>query len=247
MSESESDPEESFSEPEEEESSHTVNKSKPPYPQLGGAFDPDNADATDEDADTYEKPKIKIGEEIINVVDSDDDEEDDLDGLSEQDSDTDNTLDTTREFNNSMTQQELLSDSEDEDDEEVDDDYLKRFDRELINNHIELYHPESSVHNYDEVRTLSRVTKDKNGVVNDNNHKTLPFLTKFEKSKILGLRAKQLDEGAQPFVKVMPNIVTGYTIASLELIQKKIPFIIRRPIPNGTSEYWKVSDLEIII
>ncbi len=27
---------------------------------------------------------------------------------------------------------------------------------------------------------------------------------------------------------------------------KKIPFIIRRPLPNGNSEYWRLIDLEII-
>ena len=41
-------------------------------------------------------------------------------------------------------------------------------------------------------------------------------------------------------------MIDGYNIALLELEQKKIPFIIQRPMPNGGSEYWKVSDLEII-
>ena len=35
-------------------------------------------------------------------------------------------------------------------------------------------------------------------------------------------------------------------IAEEELKQKKIPFIIRRPLPNGASEYWKVKDLEML-
>ena len=42
------------------------------------------------------------------------------------------------------------------------------------------------------------------------------------------------------------NIIDGYNIALLELEHKKIPFIIQRPLPNGGSEYWNVSDLEII-
>jgi len=29
-------------------------------------------------------------------------------------------------------------------------------------------------------------------------------------------------------------------------MERKIPFIIRRPIPGGGSEYWKLSDLDII-
>ena len=38
----------------------------------------------------------------------------------------------------------------------------------------------------------------------------------------------------------------GSVIAELELKAKKIPFIIRRPLPNRGSEYWRVSDLELI-
>lgn len=184
MSDSEYEQEESLSEPEDEELSHMVkSKSASAYQQLGGAFDTDNVDAdvSDEDADPYEKPKIKIGEQIDNVTDSDDDDED-ADALSVQDSDNDsvNTIDLKQSNDNSTA-------SFESDDEDIDEDYLKRFDKELVNKHINLYHPESSVHNYDEVRALSRVTKDRNGIINDDNHKTLSFLTKFEKSKILGL------------------------------------------------------------
>ena len=32
----------------------------------------------------------------------------------------------------------------------------------------------------------------------------------------------------------------------MELKEKKIPFIIKRPIPGGGSEYWNVKDLELI-
>jgi hypothetical protein len=32
-----------------------------------------------------------------------------------------------------------------------------------------------------------------------------------------------------------------------ELEEKKMPFIIKRPMPNGGCEYWKLSDLEILI
>ena len=43
------------------------------------------------------------------------------------------------------------------------------------------------------------------------------------------------------------NIIDGFVIAKMELDEKKLPFIIRRPMPNGSSEYWKLSDLEIIL
>ena len=47
-------------------------------------------------------------------------------------------------------------------------------------------------------------------------------------------------------MRVPENIIDGYIIAELELKEKKIPFIIRRPIPNGSCEYWHLKDLEII-
>jgi hypothetical protein len=38
----------------------------------------------------------------------------------------------------------------------------------------------------------------------------------------------------------------SYLIAKEELHQKKLPFIIARPIPHGDTEYWKLKDLEIL-
>ena len=70
--------------------------------------------------------------------------------------------------------------------------------------------------------------------------------TATKKTRILGLRAKQLNDGADSFISVTEQMLDGYTIAKKELMEKKIPFIIRRPLPNGASEYWKISDLEIL-
>ena len=72
-------------------------------------------------------------------------------------------------------------------------------------------------------------------------------MTKYERARILGQRAKQIETGARPLVKVPENIVDSYVIAELELQQKRIPFIIRRPIPNGGCEYWNLKDLETIL
>jgi DNA-directed RNA polymerase I, II, and III subunit RPABC2 len=77
-------------------------------------------------------------------------------------------------------------------------------------------------------------------------HRTVPFLTKYERTRIIGQRAKQINSGSKPFVNVPQHIIDGYIIAELELKQKKIPFIIKRPIPGGGSEYWNVKDLELI-
>jgi DNA-directed RNA polymerase I, II, and III subunit RPABC2 len=139
------------------------------------------------------------------------------------------------------------SDDEKIDDNDDDDSKLKKFDKELREDYLVNFHPESLIQNYDEIYNLSRVVRDANGVIVDNLHKTLPMMTKYEKTRILGQRAKQINDGATPFVKVPEGVIDGYLIAIKELEEKKIPFIIRRPLPNRGSEYWLVEDLEIII
>ena len=94
---------------------------------------------------------------------------------------------------------------------------------------------------------MSKIVRNNSGTIVDPLHKTLPFITKYEKARILGERAKQLNSGAQPFVEVDDNVIDGYLIALKEFEEKKLPFIIKRPLPNGGCEYWKVSDLVILV
>ena len=48
-------------------------------------------------------------------------------------------------------------------------------------------------------------------------------------------------------VEIEPSVIDGYLIALKEFEEKKIPFIVKRPMPNGGCEYWKLSDLEILV
>ena len=84
------------------------------------------------------------------------------------------------------------------------------------------------------------------GAKADNNHRTYPFLTKFERTKIIGLRANQISKGSVPFVAVPKHITDVRDIARLELEQKRLPFIVKRPLPNGLYEYWRLSDLLLL-
>ena len=139
-----------------------------------------------------------------------------------------------------------ITDDEDDDDESDDGDEFKKLENDISRDYLLSYHPELKQINYAELLSLSKITRNKNGVIIDPLHKTFPYLTKFERAKILGQRAKQINNGSSIFVKVTPNIIDGHTIALMELNQKKIPFIIKRPLPNGVSEYWKVSDLNML-
>lgn len=135
---------------------------------------------------------------------------------------------------------------EDEDVEEYENDYLQKFDNSIRKNIIEQFHPEMIIKNNAEIETLSRVVRNSNGNIIDPFHKTLPFLTKYEKARILGERANQINEGSPIFVNVDNDLIDGYLIALKEFDERKIPFIIQRPLPNGRCEYWRLQDLEII-
>ena len=136
--------------------------------------------------------------------------------------------------------------TDDDDDEDLEEDYLQKIDKTKYNEVLETYHPELKIHNIDEIKTLSIVLRDKDNNIIDPLHKTIPFITSYEKARIIGERTKQLNQGAKPFTEVEPDVIDGYLIALKEYKEKKIPFIIQRPLPNGTSEYWKFSDLEDI-
>jgi DNA-directed RNA polymerase I, II, and III subunit RPABC2 len=77
----------------------------------------------------------------------------------------------------------------------------------------------------------------------DEAHKSYPFLNKYESTRIIGFRANQLSQGARPFVEVPDHITDVREIARLELAAKRLPFIIKRPMPDGTYEYWRLQDL----
>ena len=80
----------------------------------------------------------------------------------------------------------------------------------------------------------------------DSNHRNYPFLTNFERTKIIGLRANQLSRGSAAFITVPKHITDVRDIARLELEQKRLPFIVKRPLPNGQFEYWRLIDLLIL-
>jgi len=145
--------------------------------------------------------------------------------------------------------QMYFEDSEysDEDDEEdaYGEEYLQKFDETIRDAVLENHHRDLLHHNYEEVEALTVVVRDERGIIIDPLHRTMPMLTKYEKARILGERAKQINGGAKPFVPVKEGVIDGYLIALSELEQKKIPFIIRRPVSDGF-EYWRLKDLEII-
>jgi DNA-directed RNA polymerase subunit K/omega len=223
--------------------------------------DDDEYDPTDDiEEDEVDVPKLKINKTIKpKVVDDDEDYEDDEDEDEElddeviDDDDDDLNDENIEELIGKINSKEnikpnfpMIDDDDEEDDEDVEENYLQKFDENIQKNIISEFHPELHSHNSDEIEILSKVVRNENGVVIDPLHKTLPFITRYEKARILGERAKQLNAGAKPMVEVDINVIDGYLIALKEFEEKKIPFIIKRPLPNGGIEYWKFKDLEVL-
>ena len=68
-----------------------------------------------------------------------------------------------------------------------------------------------------------------------------PRMTQYEKALVLGKKATQISGGSKPNITVKVGM-TVQEIATEELRQKKVPFIIKRPI-GSSFEYWKIADL----
>jgi DNA-directed RNA polymerase subunit K/omega len=119
--------------------------------------------------------------------------------------------------------------------------YLIKIDFNLFYlNIIKLIHikmNESSIVSYEDIKNN----------YDPKNNISVPFLTIYEKTSILGLRKQQLTNGAKTYLedKLIENSDIE-KIAILELEHKKLPFIICRTFPNGLQEYFKLDDLMIL-
>ena len=175
---------------------------------------------SDDDYDLAEPPKINT-----------ENEEEDLDVIIDD---------------NPIIDKESINQTSQSDDDGDDDDDDEESDKiENIKEQLEYYHNEQDLKSFDQIKPFLTIERNSNNMIIDEYHKTIPILTKYEITKILGMRTVQLDNGLEPFISVPSDVIDSSTIAKMELQQKKIPFIIKRPI-NNTFEYWKLEDLHIL-
>ena len=166
------------------------------------------------------------------LVDEEEEDEDEEEYEEEIVKDKDIESDLNSQLEDNMSESEYVGD------------YYNQF--EDNKQYIKMYHPEELHLSFNEIYNLSLVTRNDKGIIIDDNHKTYPVLSKYEKAKIIGLRVNQLNYGANPFIEIKNLNLDKVLIVEEELKQKKLPFIIKRPIPNGKFEYWNVKDLEFI-
>uniref|UniRef100_A0A671DSH2 DNA-directed RNA polymerases I, II, and III subunit RPABC2 n=2 Tax=Boreoeutheria TaxID=1437010 RepID=A0A671DSH2_RHIFE len=73
---------------------------------------------------------------------------------------------------------------------------------------------------------------------------TTPYMTKYERARVLGTRALQIAMCA-PVMVELEGETDPLLIAMKELKARKIPIIIRRYLPDGSYEDWGVDELII--
>ena len=79
---------------------------------------------------------------------------------------------------------------------------------------------------------------------------SLPWMTRYEFNQLIGLRAMHLSKGAPPFVELPDDFsiksnIEFREIAIRELKEGRMPYIIERPMPDKTFEYWPVNTLSL--
>ena len=75
-----------------------------------------------------------------------------------------------------------------------------------------------------------------------------PIMTRYEFNVVISTRTGQISLGAIPFVEIKDDIKSNMDLRKIaleELKQNKIPFIIKRPLPNNKYEFIRVKDLSL--
>lgn len=81
-------------------------------------------------------------------------------------------------------------------------------------------------------------------------YKSKPIMTKYEFNQLIGLRTMHLSRGAVPFIElpdgyaIKTNLQLREDIAIKEFKEGKIPFMVKRTLPNGQFEYWAVNEMD---
>jgi len=87
-------------------------------------------------------------------------------------------------------------------------------------------------------------------LLNSAENRSSIIMTKYEFNELISLRTTHLSLGAIPFVQLPEDLkVTGNMqlrkIALQELKEGKLPYLVKRPMPNHKVEYWKVREMDL--
>jgi len=81
-------------------------------------------------------------------------------------------------------------------------------------------------------------------------YQSLPIMTKYEFDQVVSLRTTHLSRGAVPLVSLPENFriesnMQLRKIALQELREGKLPYLVKRTLPNGKPEYWKMKEMDL--
>lgn len=105
--------------------------------------------------------------------------------------------------------------------------------QKIINNDNQYFHQDESIKDALSVKKI----------VNPEDKISTKRMTKYEFVRLIGTRVQQLTKDAKPMIKNTKGL-THYQIAELEIKNNVIPIKIKRHLPNGDYEIWKVSELD---
>lgn len=83
---------------------------------------------------------------------------------------------------------------------------------------------------------------EKDKKIPDDQRSTTPYMTKYERARVLGTRALQISMNA-PVLVDLEGETDPLQIAIKEFNQKKIPLVVRRFLPDGAYEDWTCEEL----
>ena len=203
-----------------------------------------NKNISIEDEDIIEsggesEEESNANEEVFSEEEDTNEEDTNEEDTNEEDTDEEDTNeeDTNDEdTNDEDTNEEDTNEEDTNEEDESSTPFLKQTNESAFNNTIDIGEPtESDSIKYLDAKIIKELLK-KPKV-------TLPLITKFEYSKIKGIRITQLSNNANPFIKTTSDNIEE--IADEEIKQLKLPFIIKRNLPNGEYELWRLNELAV--
>ncbi|KAH7402498.1 RNA polymerase, subunit omega/K/RPB6 [Pyrenochaeta sp. MPI-SDFR-AT-0127] len=91
-------------------------------------------------------------------------------------------------------------------------------------------------------KSKNTVESEKSKRVDNDKRTTTPYMTKYERARVLGTRALQISGNAPVLIDV-EGMTDPLQIAAKELQEKKIPLVVRRYLPDGFYEDWTCEEL----
>lgn len=173
-------------------------------------------------------------------------ENDEIEEEDEEDEENDEDENDENEENENADESEEDEVEEDEDEDEDIIDKTKTKSWKKNNNNSNCAY-DTETNNMTLTDLIDEVPKDDIIIVPNDQRITKPFLSKYEKVRMESIRAEQLSKGAKTTIKGDIEHLSPQQVAELEIIHKKCPLIVERPLPNNKIERWKISELQYLM